>query len=76
MERGLLIFPYYQDPLDTELLSLENFLQKIKNAWESGVDTSVLIEEHFMYEDFRELHTSQLELIMRILVKSHERAVK
>ena len=76
MDRGLPIYPYYQDPLDTELYDLENFLQKLRISWENGADTSALIRDHFMYSEYNNHQDNQLELIMQILVNSHERAVK
>lgn len=76
MERGIPIYPFYQDPLDSQLHNLESFLLKIRIQWEKGENTSELIRDHFMYDTYRNNYDNQLKLIMQILVESHDRAVK
>jgi CTD small phosphatase-like protein 2 len=64
LDRGIPIYPFYQDPLDTELYDLEDFLLDIKSTWKNGGNTSTLIMDHFMFSEYVNYHENQLELIM------------
>ena len=60
MDRGIPILPFYQDPLDSELEELEEFLLKLKQDFEDGLDLSKIIREHFFYDILKEHCENQL----------------
>jgi TFIIF-interacting CTD phosphatase-like protein len=39
MNRGIPIYPFYQDQYDTELCDLEQFLMEILEFWRNGKNT-------------------------------------
>lgn len=71
LDRGVPIYPFYHDPLDTELYDLETFLMEVKQNWLLGKNTSSMFMDHFMYSEYVNCYENQLELIMQMLVRSH-----